>query len=492
MAFIEGSAVNVALPAFQLALGASVVGIQWIVNSYTLFLAALILLGGSLGDRFGRRRVFMIGIALFAVSSIACGLSADTRQLIIARAFQGIGGALLTPGSLAIITAAFPQGERGRAIGLWSGFSAITAAIGPVLGGWFVDNLSWRWIFFINVPIAIAVLVLSFRFVPESRDESARGRLDVRGALTGTAALATLTWGALESSNRGFGDPLILASLASGIALAFAFIQTERTSDSPMMPLRLFRSRAFAGANLLTLLLYAALGGALFFFPMNLVQVHGYSATAAGAALLPFILLLSVLSRWSGGLVGRYGARLPLTFGPIVAAAGFALFAVPGTGGSYATTFLPAVAVLGLGMALSVAPLTTTVMNSVPVETAGTASGINNAVSRTAGLFAVAAFGIVMILVFSARLEAELSAVEIPQALRDTILAGKQDLAAIALPADLADGVRAGIRDAVARAFVAGFRIVMLLAAVLAAASGLVAWRMIDTDAETDVRRAGT
>jgi hypothetical protein len=259
-----------------------------------------------------------------------------------------------------------------------------------------------------------------------------------------------------------------------------------------MMPLRLFRSRAFAGANLLTLLLYAALGGALFFFPMNLVQVHGYSATAAGAALLPFILLLSVLSRWSGGLVGRYGARLPLTFGPIVAAAGFALFAVPGTGGSYATTFLPAVAVLGLGMALSVAPLTTTVMNSVPVETAGTASGINNAVSRTAGLFAVAAFGIVMILVFSARLEAELSAVEIPQALRDTILAGKQDLAAIALPADLADGVRAGIRDAVARAFVAGFRIVMLLAAVLAAASGLVAWRMIDTDAETDVRRAGT
>ena len=482
MVFIEGSAVNVALPAFQSALDASVVDIQWIVNSYTLFLAALILLGGSLGDRFGRRRVFIIGLVMFALSSIACGLAADTKQLIIARGFQGVGGALLTPGSLAIITAAFPQNERGRAIGLWSGFSAMTAAIGPVLGGWLVDHLSWRWIFFVNLPIAVIVLAISLRFVPESRDDNAHGSLDFRGALLATAGLGSLTWGILESSNRGFGDPLIPGAILVGAVLIVAFIRAEQQSNVPMMPLRLFRSRTFAGANLLTLFLYAALAGTLFFFPMNLVQVHGYSATGAGAALLPFILLLSVLSRWSGGLIARYGARLPLTVGPLVAAAGFALFAVPGTEGGYVGTFLPAVVVLGLGMALSVAPLTTAVMNAVPVETAGTASGINNAVARLAGLLAVAIFGIVMLHVFSRGLASGLAAIDVPEPLREAVLGRKSDLAAITLPSELSEAASQEIRQVIAESFVSGFRVLMLLGAALAAAAGLVAWRMIGAD----------
>ncbi|MGH7503955.1 MAG: MFS transporter [Longimicrobiales bacterium] len=479
MVFIEGSAVNVALPAFQRALGATVVDIQWIVNSYTLFLAALILLGGSLGDRFGRRRIFLIGTTLFTLASVACGLAANTTQLIITRGIQGIGGALLTPGSLAILSATFPEDERGHAIGLWSGFSAMTAAIGPVLGGWLIDTLSWRWIFFLNVPIAIIVMAISLRFVPESRGDAAQGELDLRGAVLATTGLAAITWGALESSNRGFGDAFVVAALITGVLLLIRFVLVEKHSTAPMMPLELFRSPSFRGANLLTLCLYAALAGALFFFPINLVQVQGYSATAAGAALLPFILLLSLLSRWSGGLIARYGGKLPLTVGPLIVAAGFALFALPGIGGGYLTTFMPAVVVLGLGMAVSVAPLTTTVMNAVPVRHAGTASGINNAVSRTAGLLAVALFGIVMLAVFSDRFEAGLDSIDLPSGARTELLANANGLAAIDIPADLPESVRIAVEQAIQSAFVAGFRIVMILAACLAATSALIAWRTI-------------
>jgi EmrB/QacA subfamily drug resistance transporter len=478
MVFIEGTVINVALPALQRALGATVVDIQWVVNAYTLFLAALILLGGTLGDRFGRRRVFMTGVAIFTIASILCGLAQSTLQLIIARGVQGIGGALLTPGSLAIISASFPEEERGKAIGLWSAFSALTTAVGPVLGGWLIDTLSWRWVFFINVPFALVVLAVSARRVPESRDENA-GNLDLPGAITATAGLAALTWGLLESSERGYTDIPVILAAAVGLALLALFVMLEARAASPMMPLRMLRSRTFAGANILTFCLYAALSASLFFFPLDLIQVHGYSATAAGAALLPFIVLMTMLSRWSGGLVARYGARKPLIIGPLVTAAGFALFIPPGTSGSYWTTFFPAVLVMGLGMAFSVAPLTTTVMNAVPDRQAGTASGINNAVSRVAGLFAIAIAGILMVVVFSDALGTALAEADLPANLRDTIMAQRSSLAAIAIPEDVAADVAERARAAIGTAFVHGFRAVMILATALAAASALVAWLCI-------------
>ncbi|HXO21572.1 MAG TPA: MFS transporter [Thermoanaerobaculia bacterium] len=475
MAFVDGTAVNVALPALQGDLGASVTGVQWIVESYALFLAGLLLVGGSLGDRFGRRRVFAAGVVLFALASAACGLAPGIAALIAARSVQGIGAALLVPGSLAILSASFDAERRGKAIGTWSGFTAITAAVGPVLGGWLVDHASWRWVFFLNLPLAAAVLAISFWKVPESRDAGAAGRLDLPGAFLATLGLAGLTYGLLESARLGITSPAVLVSLAVGAAALAAFLAVEARSEFPMMPLALFRSRTFAGANLLTLGLYAALGGTLFFLPFNLVQVQGYSATAAGGALLPMILLMFLLSRWSGGLTARLGARPPLVVGPAIAAAGLALLARPGIGGSYWTTFFPAVVVLGFGMAIAVAPLTTAVMGAVESRHAGIASGINNAVSRCASLLAVALFGLVLLGIFNARLSDRLTVLNLAPAARQAIVSQRTKLAAIEIPREIADAARAEAKHAVDDAFVDGFRRVMLLAAGLALASSAVA-----------------
>ena len=478
MSFIDGTVVNVALPALQANLNATAVDVQWVVEAYALFLAALLLLGGSLGDLFGRRLIYSIGVVVFALASMWCGLAPNIQQLILARAIQGIGGALLVPGSLAIISASVPEEDRGRAIGTWSGSTAITTALGPVMGGWLIQHVSWRAIFFLNLPLALIVLFLVFRFVPESRDEES-GKLDLPGAALATISLGAIVYGLIESSTRGFRSASVIIALSSG-ALAFvAFILVEARSASPMMPLKLFRARDFAGANLLTLFLYAALSGALFFLPLNLIQVQRYTPTAAGAALLPFILIMFLLSRWSGGLIKRYGSRLPLVVGPLIASMGFALLMRPGIGGSYWTTFFPAIAVMGIGMAISVAPLTTTVMNSVRASHAGIASGINNAVSRTAGLFSIAVLGVIMFSVFNSCLDERLNQAPIPMDLRHTLDAERIRLAAMEIPASANEELRASLKLSVDDCFVAGFRRVSLIGTALALASSATAFVML-------------
>jgi EmrB/QacA subfamily drug resistance transporter len=475
MAFIDGTVVNIALPALQSQMNATILDVQWVVEAYALFLSALMLTGGALGDRLGRKRVYAAGVALFALASIACGLASGIRALIVARGLQGIGAALLVPGSLAIISASFPDGERGKAIGTWSAFTAITMAIGPLVGGALIEHVSWRAIFFLNVPLGAIVLFLIYQHVPESSDGAGGGGLDVPGAVLATLGLAAIVYGMIESATLGFTHPLIVGALIAGVVLLSAFFLVELRSKAPMLPLALFRSRAFSGANALTLFLYAALGGGLFFLPMNLIQLQGYSATAAGAATLPLVVIMFLLSRWSGGLIDRIGARIPLVVGPVIAAGGFALFRVPGVGGSYWSTFFPAVIVLGLGLALTVAPLTTTVMNAVERSHAGIASGINNAVSDTAGLLAIAVFGLVMSHAFDRELDSRLASSTIPPAIRAQMNEQRSRLAAMEIPASADAATRATLKDAVADSFVAGFRRVMLISAVLALLSAACA-----------------
>jgi EmrB/QacA subfamily drug resistance transporter len=478
LAFIDGTVVNVALPALQAELKANLADVQWVIEAYALLLAALLLVGGSLGDRYGRRRVFVVGVGIFAFASAWCGVAGGIGQLILARALQGFGAALLVPGSLAIISSAFREEERGRAIGTWSGFSAITAAVGPVLGGWLIEHVSWRAIFFINIPLAIIVIVIAIRHVPESASGE-KGRLDWWGASLATLSLGTLVFALIESSTLSFAHPAVIASLVLAAISIIAFVIRERTSKEPMLPLQLFRSRTFTGANVLTLLLYSALGGTLFFLPLNLIQVQRYNATSAGAALLPFILIMFLLSRWSGGLVQRFGAKIPLIIGPIIAASGFLLFIFSGVGGSYWLTFFPAVVVLGVGMAVTVAPLTTTVMNSVPQNRAGIASGINNAVSRAAGLLAIALFGVVMLHTFSRGLDDRLRDLKVSGTERQPIIEQRTRLAAAELPSSLPAERRGRLRTAIDRSFVAAFNRVMRIGSVLALAAAGTAGLLI-------------
>ncbi|MCK9687462.1 MFS transporter [Scleromatobacter humisilvae] len=479
MAFMDGTVVNVALPAIQRSMNASGADAQWLIEAYALFLAALLLVGGALGDRFGRKRVFLIGVVVFTAMSAACAAAQDTGQLIAARALQGIGAALLVPGSLALLGANFPEASRGRAIGTWSAFSGITAAIGPVVGGFLVDHFSWRWAFVLNVPIGGVLVLACLAKVPESRGDATDGPVDLAGAVTATLGLAGVVFALIEAPTRGWGSAPVAIAGVVGLAGLAAFIACEARVRNPMLPLHLFADRDFAGANLLTLLLYAALGGSLYFVPLNLIQVQGYAATAAGAALLPFVAIMFALSRWAGSLVDRMGAKIPLVVGPAIAAAGFALLARPGVGGSYWTTFFPAMAVLGLGMTITISPLTTTVMNALGEKLAGTASGVNNAVSRAAGLLAIAALGAVLAQVFEPRLHDALAHAQLPAGVADAVYAQRSKLGAIAAPAGAASAVAAQVRDAVGHAFVAGFRAVMLCSAGLALASALSAWWLI-------------
>ncbi|WP_213771562.1 MFS transporter [Bradyrhizobium sp. dw_78] len=471
MAFVDSSVVNIALPAIQQALQADAISTQWIVNAYLLLLGALVLVGGSAADLFGRRRIFLIGIALFTLASIACGLSPDINALVASRAVQGLGAALLTPASLAMLGATFDAHERSRAIGIWAGVGALTSAAGPVLGGWLVDHVSWRAIFLINVPLAIAAAGLAILFASESRDPQAK-RLDWNGAAAVAIGLAAITWGLGAIPASGFHDVAVLCALGLGIVFLVAFLAIEAHSrEHAMMPLSLYRSRDFSGTNALTLLLYFALGGVLYFLPFGLIRLGGYSATQAGAAFLPFALIMGVGSSFAGALSDRFGPRLSLTSGPIIAAAGLMWLAFSDFGGPYWENVFPPICTLAVGMTITVSPLTSTVMTSVGEARAGVASGVNNAVARVAGLLAVAVLGAILFVSFSHHL-ANVAPTHANEAL-NAVLAGQ-----------------AGATSAAISAFERALRLVMQVAASCAALGGVVGWLTIR---QTDVvlKRSG-
>jgi EmrB/QacA subfamily drug resistance transporter len=458
MAFIDGSVVNIALPAIQQALHADAASTQWIVNAYLLLLGALVLAGGSAADLYGRRRIFLIGIALFTMASIACGLAPDITVLVASRAVQGFGAALLTPASLAMLGATFDAHERSHAIGIWAGVGALTAAAGPVLGGWLVDHVSWRAIFLLNVPLAVAAAGLAILFACESRDPQAKP-LDWKGAVAVAIGLAAITWGLGAIPASGFYDRTVLGALGVGAAFLIAFVAIEaRSRDRAMMPLSLYASRNFSGTNTLTLLLYFALGGALYFLPFGLIRLGGYSATEAGAALLPFALIMGFGASFAGALSDRFGPRLSLTAGPLIAGCGLALLAFADLGKSYWLGVFPAIGVLAVGMTITVPPLTSTVMASVGETHAGIASGVNNAIARVAGLLAVAALGAVLFASFSHHLAGP----EPANAALNAVLAGQ-----------------AGIAEGAISAFDRALRTVMLVTAFCAVLGGVAGWWLI-------------
>ncbi|GHD85566.1 MFS transporter [Streptomyces naganishii] len=388
MALLDSTVVNVALPRIGRDLDASLAALQWTVNAYLVTLAGLILLGGTLGDRYGRRRIFVIGVCWFAAASLLCGLAPDPTVLIVARALQGVGGALLTPGSLALIQASFHPDDRSRAVGLWSGFGGVGAAVGPFLGGWLVDGPGWRWVFLLNVPLALLCAPIALRHVPESADERAHGRFDVLGGALGALSLALVTYALIEA---GHDSVAVALTGTAGLLAAVAFVYAERRHPDPMLPLDVFASRQFTAVNLVTLCVYAAFGGFFFLTSLQLQVVAGYSALQAGTSLLPTTVLMLLFSARSGALADRIGPRLPLTVGPLLCAAAMLLMLRVGAGADYLTDVLPAVLVMGAGMVTLVAPLTATVLASVDTSRAGLASGVNNAAARAAGLVAVAA-----------------------------------------------------------------------------------------------------
>lgn len=481
MAFIDASVVNVALPRMEADLATTLSAMTWVINAYTLCSAALLLIGGAASDQIGRRRIFLIGIWVFAAASVACGLAPNVETLILARAVQGVGAALLIPSSLAIIGAAFDEKERGSAIGVWSGASAIAAGAGPLLGGWLVDHGSWRAIFLINPVLAVFTVAIAWRGLPESRDPDAARGLDWRSAALAFLGLGSLVYGLITASDRGWQSALVIAALAAGVVLLVIFVFLQRTSAAPMMPLDVFHSLAFSGVNLLTLLLYGALGGAMFFLPFLLIQVHGYSATAAGAAFLPFTIVLALLSRWGGSLIDRFGARLPLIIGPAIVAAGFVLIAVPGTGGPYWTTFLPPMLVMGLGMAVTVAPLTTTVLNAVESHRTGVASGINNAVSEVASLLLIAVLGTVGISMLDHSLDQHIATSQASSDVRAIVDSARRGFIIPAMPADASPSTQQAARTIIAVSFADTIRRVMLIAAGLSLASAVAAALVIRT-----------
>lgn len=487
---IDGTAVNVVLPILQRDLHADAATVQWIVEGYALFLSALILIGGALGDVFGRRRLFVVGTGIFALSSIGCAFSTNGAQLIAARCLQGVGAALLVPESLALISAQFEPRERAKAIGTWSAFSAISIAIGPVLGGFIAQHFSWRWVFLINVPISAFIIYLAVRHISESHDETLARGVDAVGAVLCSLGLGGIVYALIASQGHNV-QALPVAIGIAGLILLAVFVYYEGRTSSPMMPLRFFRSPIFAGANIYTLFLYAGMGGSLFFVPFDLINVQHYTPTAAGAALLPLIIILSVFSRFSGALSAKIGARPLLVAGALVAAVGFLLFGAAGQGGrSYWTSFFPAASVLGIGAAMFVAPLTATVMSSIESTHAGIASGINNAISRTAGLIAVAALGLVLTMTFFSYYDRHITTVALSTPTRATLEQDRDRLATGYLPAAVQGNERKEVAAIVDTAFARGLLATMIISALLAVGAAVTALVSIKPQPAAAARRA--
>jgi EmrB/QacA subfamily drug resistance transporter len=490
MAFIDGTVANVALPSIQSDLGATLAEAQWVVQAYALLLATLILVGGALGDRFGHRRVFVLGISIFTLGSVGCAFAASIDQLVAARAVQALGAAGLIPGSLAILGAAFEEERRGAAIGTWSSFAAISAVLGQVLGGYLIDTISWRVAFIVNVPLAIGVLLIVFRYVPESRAEHPRA-LDLPGVLLATVGLGGVVYGLIGASDQSL-DPSEVVAIVVGTMALVGFAIVERHSPEPLVPLHLFGSRNFSGANLMTFLLYAGFGGALFLLPIVLIQVHGYSATAATGALVPFAVITFVMGRWAGGLVTRYGEKLPLMIGPALAAAGFILFAVPGVGGSYWTTYFPAVVVLGFGMSLVFAPLSIAILNAVEEEHSGLGSGVNRSVQRTAKLLGLAVLAFLVLAAFDSSLDARVNALDLPPGQKAALRANEATLGATDNFEGASGEDRAAIDRAVDQAFISAFRFAMLISAGMALASAIAAALLIEGKKGNEPGKSGS
>lgn len=488
MSYIDTTVIYIALPVVQNELNATVVQTQWIVEAYVLFQAALILVGGSLGDRFGRRRIFAIGIVIFSLASALCGLAQSPNFLILARILQALGGALLGPSSLAIITAYFDESRRGRAIGAWSGASAITVALGPVIGALIVQNASWRWLFLINIPIGIITLIVLFMHVPESQDEHASGKLDWRGAVLATIGLGGITFGLIESSNYGFFHPLVIGSLVLGVAALALFIYTQRRVESPLLPLTLFKSSTFSGANLLTLLIYGAINGLIFFLPFNLIQIQHYDLLQAGIGFLPLPIIVGAFSGWAGTLVSRFGAKIPLIIGPLVVAVAFLLFGRAGLEANFWVSFFPAVVVLAIGMTILLAPLTTTVMSSAPMRLSGTASGINTAINSSSNVLAVAILGVVALGVFTHSINGRLDTMQLPAQAGQDIEVERVKLANAQAPDSVPVEQREEVDTVFHLAFIDAFRVLMYICAGLAATGAVVSYFMIEGKAEGEAR----
>ncbi len=478
MAFLDGTVVNIAIPVIQTSLNATLDNMQWIVNSYALILASLILISGSFGDRFGRKKVFLYGIGLFILASFLCGISQSIEQLIAFRTLQGIGAAMMIPGSLSIISTVFEEKEQGKAIGLWSGFAGGVAALGPFLGGWLVETLGWQSIFYLNIPIGLLAIFLTIKYVPETKNDEAQ-RLDILGTVLLLTGLLGISYALIEAPVQGLYTTWIIGSLLFGVGAIVAFVFMEKKIQEPIFPLKIFQSKLVTGANLVTLFLYFALNGIIFFLILNFQQLQQYSPIIAGLGMLPSVLLITFLSGPGGSLSDRIGPRIPMIIGPLIVGIGMVLLIFPGIHANYFIAFLPGLILFGLGMSLVIAPLTKSAL-AVDKRYSGAASGVNNAVSRVAALLAVALLGAIMSITFSSHLVNAIEKSNLSQSQQEQILIQKNKLGGIQIPESFGQNEKALAKQYIDESFLYSFRIVIGIGAALAFLSAIISFLTIE------------